>query len=86
MFGVKDVYDHVNEVDENPFSVFVACLPEPLEAALFRAPANLIGDGTGLSAAGASGDDEIICRRAFSTQVEDAYICAVPVDGDSRAF
>ena len=77
--------DDIDEVKQDPSSLFVSGLSESLEAGLFRLYANLIGDGSSLAVGSAGGDQKIVGSGAFAREVKDGYVAAVAFTGDLRS-
>lgn len=74
--------DHIDEIEQYPSALFVACPAEDSKIMLFSKVFNLIGYGTGLAVTCAGSDEEVICCGAFAFKVEYNHIGAVSFEGD----
>ena len=74
--------DHVNEVQQYPFALFVTCPAEDSKTAFSAELYDFFGDGTGLAVACASGDEKIIGCGTFAFKVEHNYVSAMSFEGD----
>lgn len=74
--------DHVNEVQEYPFALFVTSPAEDSKTAFSAELYDFVGDGAGLAVACAGGDEKIIGCGAFAFEVERNYVGAMSFEGD----
>jgi len=73
---------HINKVQQYPFALFVTCPAEDSKIVLSSQVGNFVGDSTGLAAACAGSDEEIIGCGAFAGKVEHNYVGTVSFEGD----
>ena len=74
--------DNINEVQKNPFALFVAGPAEDSKTAFPAELYDFIGDGACLAVACAGGDEKIISCGAFALKVEHNYVSAMSFEGD----
>jgi len=79
VFGVEDMYNDVEEVEEDPASLIVAGPAETLLALISGRYTDIVGYGAHLPVARTGSDHKIVGGRRYFPQVQNHNIGAMPL-------